>query len=100
MTTANWLETIAAVVAVLFAMVTATLGLVIRMSMRWAKLEADTKHVQRSFDQHVIDSQRRTDVIVETAKDDRKAANDRITWLERGRMSPWPSGLTAGESPH
>lgn len=85
MAVTTWLEVIAAVGSLLFIMTTTGLGFSIRTSARWARQEQRQEYTQRQLDQHLIESQRRTDMLYQTIRDNQNATNERLTWLEHER---------------
>ena len=71
-----------ALLTLLFMVLTATLGLLIRAVVRWTKVE--DRLADLTADQQEILNQMR---------EDRKATNERLTYLER---SVWPRSRTRG----
>lgn len=86
MTIDQWLTVIAAIGGLLFVVSTTSLGFTIRIAMRWAGVELRQQQIIKDFDQHLVDSQKRIDVLYDSIKNDRMATNERLTFLERDRM--------------
>lgn len=87
MGTDQWLTVIAAMGTLLFMISAASLGFTIRISMRWAQLELRQRQIIKDFDTHLIESQRRIDILYDSIKDDRRVNNERLTWLEHRSMT-------------
>lgn len=73
--------------SLVFAVLTAVLGLAVRGAVRWARAEDRIADVAQDLAKRVLESDRAHREIVEQMREDRKATNERLTYLER---HAWP----------
>lgn len=69
------------------ALVTGTFGLVIRLTVKWARLESKVEQLGKDFIGERAATQKRSDDIRLEMREDRAAANGRFMRLEDQRMT-------------
>jgi hypothetical protein len=73
--------------SLVFAVLVAVLGLVVRGAVRWTRVEDRLTDFGGDLTRLVQDEERTHRELVEQMREDRKATNERLTYLER---SVWP----------
>ena len=71
------------ILAVLVGLGLPGLGLLWRMSAQWTRVNERLGTVQKQLDLHIVEDKDERKVFYAAMRDDRKATNDRLTWLER-----------------
>lgn len=73
-----------------------TLGLMVRGAMKWTRTEDKLSQVARDIEQLVKDKDQVHREIVQQMHEDRKAMNERLTWLERNAWGKSAAGRDGG----
>ena len=66
-----------------FVVVVTMLGLIVRITRKWTRIEAGLETLGRDFATLVVDTSKVNQEISAQMREDRRASNDRLTWLER-----------------
>lgn len=69
--------------ALLFTALSAALGLLVRIAIKWTRNEEKIATVAESITELVRDKDKTHQDIVNQMREDRNATNERLTWLER-----------------
>jgi hypothetical protein len=59
------------------------LGLIVRITRKWTHIEVDLQKLTRDFGEYIKGADDTHREIVAMVREDRKANNERLTWLER-----------------
>lgn len=76
----------AAVAGVIITLLGAIAGLLVRISIKWARLEGTVESLRSTIRDVELDSQNALKALYDVIRDDRRATNDRLQYLERQRM--------------
>lgn len=82
-----WLSAVSAIGALILAVLVTVLSLVVRITRRATIIESDVKANSMVINRHLDDTARVHASMLETMREDRKAANERLAFLERQRMT-------------
>lgn len=72
----------AAVLVAALGLGAGALGLVVRLTLRWGRIESDLRHLAGDMAEIVRDKDRVHAEIVAAMRDDRAATDRRLRWLE------------------
>lgn len=83
-----WLAAVSGIGSLILAVLIALLSLVVRITRRATIIESDVKANTRVIDRHLDETGKVHASIFDAMREDRKAANERLSFLERQRMHP------------
>jgi hypothetical protein len=81
--TTGQVQTIIALFGLLFAIMVAILGFIVRATIKWAAAETNLGALQRSLENLVTQQAKAWESIYTAMREDRAAANERLLYLER-----------------
>lgn len=70
----------------MLALLIAVFGLTVRATRRWTRVEANIEAMQQAFSDHVATDRMAHEAMWQEMKEDRRATNERLTFLERREM--------------
>jgi hypothetical protein len=76
-------ETIVTLLSVMVTLLAGGLGLLVRITAKWTKHEDRITQVAADLQRQIIDADRVHQEIIRNIREDRRATNERLTWLER-----------------
>jgi hypothetical protein len=72
-----------ALMSFLFMVVGACIGLIIRTTLKWGKIEGRLEAIASNLKDLVVEKDKTHEAMLKAMAEDRRATNERLTWLER-----------------